>query len=69
MVNAYTEFLRVEQELSLYEYLRGGADDEKERRDRNEESGCQPAKRECRETLFSTSIYAHVLLDASEAAD
>lgn len=46
MVNAYTEFLRVEQELSLYGYLRrqgGGGGREtsgrEEERDRKEESG------------------------------
>lgn len=46
MVNAYTEFLRVEQELSLYGYLRRTRGEEEEEgsereeeRDRKEESG------------------------------
>lgn len=69
MVNAYTEFLRVEQELSLYGYLRRTRGEEEEEgsereeeRDRKEESGAGAGWLSVsRETLFSTSIYAHVL--------
>lgn len=64
MVNAYTEFLRVEQELSLYGHISGKGEETGEagRVDRDEESGrSRLSARENRETLFSTSIYAHVL--------
>lgn len=66
MVNAYTEFLRVEQELSLYGHISGKGEArgarERETRNRDEESGrCRLSARENRETLFSASIYAHVL--------
>lgn len=58
MVNAYTEFRRVEQELSLYGHISGmgernGARERRERRTRDEESGRSRAAKRARESRNS----------------